>query len=134
MKIKSFILLLLSGLVFLFGCGSLGSADVEKVSVERAKEIIDSIPDLVIIDVRTLEEYRGGYIHRSENIDINKDDFEQKVDLISKEKEIMVVCAAGTRSAKAVDILQDKGFKKIYEIEGGMDEWKAKRMKVSISF
>lgn len=134
MKMKSFMLIFLTGLVFLFSCGSLVDSEVEKVSVERANELLDNNSEIKVIDVRTRDEFREGQIPGAKNLDVTADDFEEQADLLSKSQEIMVVCAAGTRSAKAVEILKKKGFKKIYEIEGGMDEWKAKRMKVSITF
>ena len=134
MEIKSFMLVFLTGLVFLFSCGQLGNSEVEKVSVERAKEILDNNSEIQVIDVRTRDEFRGGQIAGARNLDVTAEDFEEMANQLGKENEIMVVCAAGSRSAKAVEILKKKGFKKIYEIEGGMDEWKAKKMKVSVTF
>lgn len=76
-----------------------------------------------VIDVRTPKEYSSGHIENAVNMHVYDKDFEQRVDKLDKEKTVYVYCKVGGRSAEAVEIMQQKGFKHIVELEGGMDAW-----------
>lgn len=76
-----------------------------------------------VIDVRTPKEYKAGHIENAVNIHVYDKDFEQRLDKLDKSKPVYVYCKAGGRSAEAVEIMQKKGFKKITELDGGMDAW-----------
>ena len=77
----------------------------------------------VVLDVRTKEEYKAGRIPGSVLIDFNADDFEQQVAKLDKNKTYLVHCAAGGRSARACKKMDALGFKKLYNLEGGMGAW-----------
>jgi phage shock protein E len=76
-----------------------------------------------VIDVRTPKEYKAGHIKNAVNMHVYDKDFEQRLDKLDKNKPVYVYCKAGGRSAEAVEIMQKKGFKKITELDGGMDAW-----------
>ncbi|WP_438965356.1 rhodanese-like domain-containing protein [Flavobacterium sp.] len=76
-----------------------------------------------IVDVRTPREFSEGHIANAVNMDVTSDDFESKIENLDKEKPVMVYCKAGGRSAKAAGILKDKGFKQVYDLDGGMIGW-----------
>lgn len=76
-----------------------------------------------VIDVRTPREYSGGYIANAVNMHLYDNDFEQRLDTLDKKKTVYVYCKVGGRSAEAVEIMQQKGFIHIVELEGGMDAW-----------
>lgn len=76
-----------------------------------------------LIDVRTPGEYKSGYIDGAVNIHLYDKDFEQRIDKLDKEETVYVYCKAGGRSAEAVEIMHEKGFKHIVELDGGMDAW-----------
>lgn len=76
-----------------------------------------------IVDVRTPREFSEGHIANAVNMDVTSDDFESKIEALDKEKPVMVYCKAGGRSAKAAGILKDKGFKQVYDLDGGMIGW-----------
>jgi len=77
----------------------------------------------VVLDVRTKEEYRAGHIPGSVLIDFTADDFEQNVAKLDKDKTYLVHCASGGRSARACKKMEQLGFKKLYNLEGGMAAW-----------
>jgi phage shock protein E len=77
----------------------------------------------VVLDVRTKKEYREGHIPGSVMIDFNADDFEQQVAKLDKDKTYLVHCAAGGRSSRACKKMEQLGFKKLYNLEGGMGAW-----------
>lgn len=78
-------------------------------------------PNLVILDVRTPEEYAEGHIENSVNIDFNADDFKTNINKLDKNKTYLVYCRSGNRSKKAIAVMKELGFKEIYNIGGIMD-------------
>lgn len=83
-----------------------------------------------IIDVRTPLEYAEGHIANAININVNEADFTLQIIDLDKNKPVMVYCKAGGRSAKAASILKDKGFKQVYDLDGGMIGWNKSKKKV----
>ena len=52
-------------------------------------------------------------------------ELEQNINKIPKDKKVIVHCAKGKRSAKACEILKDEGLKELYNVEGGINQWKS---------
>ncbi|MBI5385976.1 MAG: rhodanese-like domain-containing protein [Verrucomicrobia bacterium] len=78
----------------------------------------------VVLDVRTSKEFSAGHVPRAVNISVNSSDFEAKAAALSKEKPCLVYCAAGVRSAKAVQELHRIGFKQLFDFRGGWLAWR----------
>lgn len=78
-----------------------------------------------VVDVRTPKEFKAGYIEGASNIHLYDKDFEQRLEKLDKNKPVYVYCKVGGRSAEAVQVMQQKGFKKIVELKGGIDAWSA---------
>lgn len=76
-----------------------------------------------VVDVRTPMEYRQGYIKDAVNIHLYDKDFEQRIEKLDKAEPVYVYCKVGGRSAEAVEIMKEKGFTNIVELDGGMDAW-----------
>lgn len=81
-----------------------------------------------ILDVRTPDEYTSGHLAGSVNINWNDSSFNEKAGLLSKDQPVYVYCLSGGRSAKAAAYLRSKGFKPVYEMEGGMLKWRAAKL------
>ena len=77
-----------------------------------------------LIDVRTPREFTNGFIEGAKNIDYNGDTFEKQMKKLDKTKPVLVYCAAGGRSENAAELLQEWGFKEVYDLEGGYNGWK----------
>lgn len=93
--------------------------EYKRVELDEFKEIIKD-PEVQLVDVRTPGEYSGGYIDDAVNIDYTANDFMSNVEAkLDKEKPVAVYCAAGGRSAKAMEKLRAAGFKKVYELGVG---------------
>ena len=91
------------------------------VSVGDAKELIEGNPSLVILDVRTNEEYTNGHIEGAINIPI--DELEERLDELNDNDELLVYCRTGNRSRTAIEILNENGFKKVYHMNEGITTW-----------
>jgi len=72
-----------------------------------------------LLDVRTPQEWEAGKIASSSCINVNDTAFKQQIEKLDKNKPVFVYCAAGGRSSKAAPILQQAGFKYIYNLTGG---------------
>lgn len=79
-------------------------------------------PNTVILDVRTPEEFQAGYIKNAQLLDYFGD-FKTKIDELDKSKTYLVYCKAGSRSSSAADIMRQKGFANVFELEGGVMNW-----------
>ena len=76
------------------------------------------------IDVRTPEEYAGGHAVRAINIPLN--DLPAKLDRLEKNEPVYVICQSGRRSKEASEILNRNGFKWVFNVTGGTNEWKTR--------
>jgi rhodanese-related sulfurtransferase len=80
--------------------------------------------ELVILDVRSPEEYNESHIDRAENIDINSRMFKTEIDKRNKNIKYLVYCRSGHRSSNAVKIMLKLGFTDIHNLSGGIRKWK----------
>ncbi len=100
------------------------SATHTDITPQAAKEMIDTHPDLIIIDVREPEEFCGSYGHipGSVNYPWNSGVLEEKYAELPTDADILVVCRSGNRSDQAANFLDSKRFTAIYDA-GGMNAW-----------
>lgn len=94
----------------------------EQISQEDAKELMDSEPDVVILDVRTREEYEDGHIVGAICIPNEEIDDTAEDCLEDKEQMILVYCHSGNRSKQAAEKLIDMGYTDVKEF-GGIVTW-----------
>ncbi len=87
------------------------------------EEKIKNEKDAVLIDVRTLEEYKMLRIPNSILIDIYELNFFDKILNLDKSKTYFVYCRSGVRSLAACQELQKNGFEKIFNLRNGIIEW-----------
>ena len=115
----------LSILLSLFGfvsCSHARSDSIKTVSASEFAEIIKA-DSVVLVDVRTAEEFNSGHIDGAMNIDVLKNDFVSvATSTLPKEKTIAVYCRSGKRSMKAANILAKDGYK-VVNFRGGWMEW-----------
>ena len=93
----------------------------------NASDFEQAITDnqVIIVDVRTAEEYSGGHIHNAINIDVKRAGFLYEADeKLPKDKTIAVYCQGGVRSRKAASLLTDNGYT-VINLSGGISEWMA---------
>ncbi|MEO6166339.1 MAG: rhodanese-like domain-containing protein [Chitinophagales bacterium] len=83
----------------------------------------------VILDVRTPEEYKEGHLPEAVLISISDPEFASKIDKLDKDKTYLVYCAAGKRSAKASQMMSDKGFEEVYNLDKGFSQWNGESVK-----
>lgn len=109
--------------VFILGAVAQENDRVKIIDKVAFKTAIES-NNVQLVDVRTPEEYKNGYIANAINIDfLNPEIFSEGVKKLDKEKPIFLYCHSGGRSHKAAILLADMGFKEIYDLKDGYSEW-----------
>jgi len=119
-----FFVFVLSALSSCNAQNSANGGNFKDVSNQEAKELMATLSDLQIIDVRQNAEVAGGMIEGAVQMDISKPDFNQKINTLDKSKPVLVYCAAGGRSKTAQEIMQENGFQKVYNLSNGYEGWK----------
>jgi len=93
---------------------------VPEIQVEELKRRLDAGDDIFVLDVREPHEYQicniGGHL-------IPLGDLPKRVNELDTSREIVAHCRSGVRSAKAVNFLQQAGFKKVTNLAGGILAW-----------
>ena len=97
-------------------------AEYKKITAEEAKERMDKDDKVVILDVRTEEEYQEGHVPGAiviPNETISSEPLEELPDM---DQEILVYCRSGNRSAQAAKKLAEAGYTQVYDF-GGIIDW-----------
>lgn len=117
---------------FLTGCAVSPKPDSEsdsgqensfrQISMADAASLMEEESDYIILDVRTLEEYREKHIPDAINIPNETIGAEEIPELPDKDQLILVYCRSGNRSKQASEKLAKLGYTNIVEI-GGINDW-----------
>ncbi|WP_295157313.1 rhodanese-like domain-containing protein [uncultured Brachyspira sp.] len=100
-------------LIYITACSKKPYNDI---NIEKALDLMNKSQNLVLLDVRTAEEYMSGSVPNSINIDVMSTDFKSKIDLLDKNKEYIIYCRSGNRAAVASSIMATNGFLNIYHL------------------
>ena len=96
---------------------------MNKRTVQETAELLNQNPSTPLIDVRTPAEFgsvraKGAVNHAMESLDLNDFPF-------SRDQELFLICQSGGRSMKVCQKLEDAGFEKVTNAEGGTSAWQA---------
>lgn len=108
-------------------CGSAVPATDQQITLvppAAAFQVVDEQPtDLVVLDIRTPDEFAGPRLPGAVNIDFYASDFAAQLDDLDKTVPYVVYCRSGNRSSQTIPIMRDLGFELVYEIDGGIVNW-----------
>jgi phage shock protein E len=109
------------GAVLLTGCssGSESAMNLDSVAFEAKTQE----PGVVILDVRTKEEFNEGHIANAININVESDTFLSEIAKLDKSKTYAVYCRSGRRSADAVAKMSNEEFISLANLNGGVIDW-----------
>jgi len=77
----------------------------------------------LLIDVRTPGEVANGAIEGNKNINFNSPSFKSDIEKLDRNVQVLVYCASGGRSGRAMGMMKDMGFKEVYNLNGGYNGW-----------
>ncbi len=84
--------------------------------------------NFIILDVRAPWEYSKEHIVGAKNLDFTDPDFEKKLSEIDKRKTYFIYCKFGIRGNKVMNLMRNSGFTHVYNILGGLEEWKRQNL------
>jgi rhodanese-related sulfurtransferase len=100
------------------------NSKVKNVTAEEAYKLISDNKEFIILDVRTKDEYDNGHIPGAKLVPVNI--LSMKIAQLNKyrDKPVLVYCASGGRSPRAVDTLVNNDFRYIYHLSRGIFSWR----------
>lgn len=94
---------------------------VTHISVHDVKALLDARRSFFLVDVREPAAYGAGHIPSAVNVPLGR--LAQEAAGWDRDREILVVCAAGRQSVLACRHLMAQGFAKVRNVDGGMRRW-----------
>lgn len=120
MRLK-FVLLLV---VLLFSLHlTLEAQNKVQVDSKQASEMLRKDKKIIVLDVRSADEFNEGHINGALNIDIRQSDAFSKIDKLNHNSVYIVHCRTNHRSGMATDYMVQKGFKSVYQVMDGFPGW-----------
>jgi rhodanese-related sulfurtransferase len=107
----------------LAGCSTSNEA-TKKVDPVEFSEVVAE-PGVIILDVRTPEEFNAGHIENAININVADSNFSSEVSKLDKNATVAVYCRSANRSAVATKEMAELGFTDMYDMQGGIIDWEA---------
>jgi rhodanese-related sulfurtransferase len=119
---KIFLILTLLATCFVLSCNNSNfKSPKDAYTTKEVSEMITG--DVLLVDVRNADEIAEQSFDVKNTIHIPLDSIEAKINLIPKDKQVILACRSGNRSQKAYDILKKKGFTNVANLEGGIIAW-----------
>jgi methionine-S-sulfoxide reductase len=103
-------------------------AEYRKISAQQAQEMMAADKTVVIVDVRTPEEFAGGHIPAAINVPLDEISAKAAAMLPDKNATLLVYCRSGARSKSASTQLVQMGYTGVYDF-GGIIDWPGKVVK-----
>jgi rhodanese-related sulfurtransferase len=106
--------------------GASDAGGLRTVAVDDAAALLADPPDdLVILDVRTAQEYAEGHIADSQLIDFYETDFTDHIADLDPTVPYIIYCRSGNRSGQTLSIMRELGFEDVADVDGGILQWQA---------
>jgi phage shock protein E len=122
---RRLLVLVLALSVLVAACSSdTTTQSIELVAPADAAQVIADAPEgLVVLDIRTPDEFNAARLADAMMVDFYADDFAAQLDTLDKDVPYVIYCNSGNRSSEAVKTMEDLGFVEVYEIDGGIANW-----------
>ena len=93
---------------------------IEIITPEKARELAKT--EVIILDVRTPEEFNTGHFQKALNLNFHDEDFPDQIERLPPSKTYLVHCHLGGRAAKTAELMEQLGFRKVLVVKGKLFE------------
>jgi hydroxyacylglutathione hydrolase len=104
---------------------------VEQVTVQDVDRLLKDDPQLQFVDVRRATEHAGGHAPQTINLPLNR--LAEEFERLDPSKSTYVICQGGYRSSIGTSILENAGFRELYNVTGGTAEWVKSGLEIETS-
>ena len=104
----------------LSACAQSGGSNLD---ISQVSQMISDNENIILIDVRTPDEFQEGHIDGAKLINFYDANFQEEVKKLDATKKYVVYCRSGGRSSKSVSAMKKLGFKDVYNMSGGILAW-----------
>ena len=93
------------------------------ISIDESKKLINQGEVTLILDVRDADEFAKGHLKNAIQIPVKE--LKENLNDIEKFKDelVLVYCRSGKKSAEAINILKENGFKNLVHMKDGISKW-----------
>jgi rhodanese-related sulfurtransferase len=103
--------------------------NVIHINAQQAQKLIAD-KKVVVLDIRTPEEFAAGHIAGATNINFRAADFEKAIAALDKNQTYVLHCASGNRSTQSLPTFSKLEFKSVCHLDGGIKAWQKEKLPV----
>lgn len=103
-------------------CAVAADNGAKNVNAQESQKLI-AAKKVVVLDIRTPEEFAAGHIPGATNINFNSPDFAKAISGLDTNKTYLVHCASGKRSSQALPVFRKLKISSLYQLDGGIKAW-----------
>ena len=118
---KALLVLAVLGVLLVSACGSSSTA-VSKVDAQAFADAAGQA-GVVVLDVRSPEEFAAGHLPGAININVEDAGFADAIATLDKNATYAVYCQSGRRSGIATSQMAEAGFATLFDLQGGVQAW-----------
>ena len=93
---------------------------IVSIPSQEFSEFTKDTTEFTLLDIRTPQEFNAGHLPGAFNIDYYDASFKQQLDALDKNKRYIIYCRSGNRSKGALRIMEELGFREVYELQEGI--------------
>ena len=112
----------------LSACAQKGGSNL---AVNQVSEMLADSQEIVLIDVRTPEEFQQGHLEGATLINFYDANFQEELKKLDSTKKYVVYCRSGGRSSKSVKAMKKMGFNDVYNMSGGVLAWQRAELELA---
>lgn len=116
--------------LMLLMAGAIQAQTLKEVDSKKVYNMLQKDESLVVLDVRSPEEFNDGHVEGAINIDIRRADAFSRINKLDRNATYVVYCRTGNRSKVAVDHMMRSGFNIIYHMTDGIIGWNANKLPI----
>ena len=104
------------------GSAADGEASTQTLDAAAFAELVTT-NGVVVVDVRTPQEYAEGHLDGALNLDVSSPDFAAAIAALDPDVTYALYCRSGNRSAQAMDVMSSAGLTSLAHLDGGVAAW-----------